>query len=343
MHLAGFIVALSALVVADAAEKGEGDERGLRRRALQGFSMSMSAPLFSVEGIEVPAFVLGKEEDITVSTLAIGSTVSKGAEEKPEEDIGAAAEKSKEVKAEKTEKAPKAEKVKGSKGRKLASDKVARQGAVQQADIPMAMSAPQLLFEGTEVPIFALGDEKDIPLVAPEENSDKGSKGRKLARDNSGSRRELQGFSMSMSAPLFSVEGVEVPTFALGKEEDITVSTFAIGSTVSKGAEEKPEEDIGAAAETSKVVKAEKKEKAPKAEKNKGSKGRKLASDKVERQGAVQQADIPMAMSAPMSMSTESIEVPTFEVPTFGIAENDKALNDMGSKGRKLARDFQHR
>jgi hypothetical protein len=156
-------------------------------------------------------------------------------------------------------------------------------------------------------------------------------------------RRALQGFSMSMSAPLFSVEGIEVPAFVLGKEEDITVSTLAIGSTVSKGAEEKPEEDIGAAAEKSKEVKAEKTEKAPKAEKNKGSKGRKLASDKVERQGAVQQADIPMAMSAPMSMSTESIEVPTFEVPTFGIAENDKALNDMGSKGRKLARDFQHR
>ena len=155
-------------------------------------------------------------------------------------------------------------------------------------------------------------------------------------------RRALQGFSMYMSAPLFSVEGVEVPAFALGKEEDITVSTFAIGTTVSKGAEEKPEEDIGAAAETSKVVKAEKKEKAPKAEKNKGSKGRKLASDKVARKGAVQQADIPKAMSSPMSMSTESIEVQTFEVPTFGIVEKDKASNDMGSKGRKLARDFRH-
>ena len=40
-----------------------------------------------------------------------------------------------------------------------------------------------------------------------------------------------------------------------------------------------------------------------------------------------------------MPMFTEGIEVPTLEVPTFAIAENDKALNDMGSKGRKLARD----
>ncbi len=53
----------------------------------------------------------------------------------------------------------------------------------------------------------------------------------------------------------------------------------------------------------------------------------------------MQQAGLPMSISAPMPMCTEGIEVPTLEVPTFAIAENDKALNDMGSKGRKLARD----
>ena len=189
-------------------------------------SMSMSlsvVPGTSIEGIEMPMLALGKEENIKVSTFAIGTTGSKGAEKKSEEDIGAASSK-------KAEKMPKEEK-------KAKSEKIAK-------------------------------SEK------------KRDRGRKLARDNVGNRRALQqayiSMSMSMSfsvVPSTSIEGVEMPSFALGKEENIKVSTFTIGTTGLKGAETKSEEDIGAAS-------SKKREKMPKEEK-KAKPEKKAKSEKI--------------------------------------------------------------
>ena len=148
-----------------------------------------------------------------------------------------------------------------------------RARALQKADIPimsMSMSAEGIEMRTFEVPTGGIDNA----------SNDKESKGRKLARDNVGNRRALQqayiSMSMSMSlsvVPGTSIEGIEMPMLALGKEENIKVSTFTIGTTGLKGAETKSEEDIGAAS-------SKKREKMPKEEK-KAKPEKKAKSEKI--------------------------------------------------------------